>query len=104
MLHGVEADGAKMQRVFDSTGYFRDGEGLHQPQHLHVLPAAVFLQPCLQETAQRGEALRQLPAGQRCGLIQRACLLLDQRQVMQRIEDHRLAFVTALVPAITSLP
>src|SRR6266540_1482284 len=43
MLHRVEADGAKMQGVFDGVSYFRDGEGLHQPQHLHVLPAAVFL-------------------------------------------------------------
>ena len=81
-----------------ASSYFREGEGLHQPQHLHILAAAVFLQPRFQETAQRGEALRQLPAGQRCGLIQSACLLLDQRQIMQRIEDHRLAFITALVP------
>ena len=75
-----------------------EGEGLHQPQHLHVLAAAVFLQTGFQQSPQRGEALRQLPAGKRCGLIQRPRLLFDQRQVMQRIEDHRLVFITAWMP------
>jgi hypothetical protein len=35
----------------------------------------------------------QLPADQRCGLVQRADLPLQQRQVVQRVEDEVLALV-----------
>ncbi len=43
-----------------------------------------------------GEALRQLPARQRRGLVQRPGLLLQQSQIVQRIEDHIFALVAAL--------
>jgi hypothetical protein len=33
------------------------------------------------------EFLRQLPTGQQCRLIQRIALLLQQRQIVQRVED-----------------
>jgi hypothetical protein len=46
------------------------------------------------------ERSRQLPAGQRCGLIQRADLALEQRQVMQRVEDEVFPLVRAEVPGI----
>jgi len=55
----------------------------------------VLLQPGLQQPSQRGEALGQLPAGQRRSLVQRACLLFEQRQIVQWVVDHRLAFVAA---------
>ena len=54
-------------------------------------------QPRFEQSPQLREALRQLPAGQRRGLIQRTGLLLEQGQVVQRIEDDRLAFITAPV-------
>ena len=55
----------------------------------------MLLQPGLQQPSQRGEALGQLPAGQRRSLVQRACLLFEQRQIVQWVVDHRLAFVAA---------
>jgi hypothetical protein len=47
MLDRVEADGAQLQGVFDGASYFFDGEGLQQAQHLHILPAAVLVEPLL---------------------------------------------------------
>jgi hypothetical protein len=47
-----------------------------------MLCHAAFHQP-----AQRGEFLGQVPPLERCCLIQRIDLLLDQRQVIQGIED-----------------
>ena len=98
MTHRVEADRAQQQGFFDGVSYFRKGEGLHQTKHLHILAAAVLLEPGFEQTPQLREALRQLPAGQRRGLIQRPGLLFQQSQIVQRIEDHRLAFIAAFVP------
>src|SRR5271156_5446348 len=58
----------------------------------HVYPAT---HPGFQKTPQRGELLRQPPAGQRRSLVQRIDLLLDQRQVVQRLEYEVLALVGA---------
>ena len=57
-----------------------------------------LLEPGFEQTAQFGEALRQLPAGQWSGLIERPRLLFEQRQIVQRIEDHSLAFIAARMP------
>src|SRR6266851_9862807 len=78
--------------------YFLDSEGLQQSKHLHILAAAVLLEPCFEQPSQLSETLRQLPACERSRLVQRPGLLFEQGQVVQRIEDDRLAFITALVP------
>ena len=44
-----------------------------------------------------GEAVRQLPTGEWSRLVQSPRLLFEQRQIVQRIEDYRLAFIAALV-------
>src|SRR5271155_1300369 len=54
-----------------------------------------LLQPGFQQSPQGGEGLGQLPAGKRRGLVQRPCLLFEQRQIVQRVVDHRLAFIAA---------
>ena len=82
----------------DGGGHLLDPERLHQAQHLHELAFAWFAHAGLQQAAQRGELLRQLPAGQRRGLVQRVDLLLDQRQVVQRIEHEVLPLVGAGMP------
>lgn len=56
-------------------------ESLQQPQRLHVLAFALLAQPRFHQTAQFGEAFRQVPTSQRRGLIQCIQLLLQQRQV-----------------------
>ena len=86
-----------LQGIFDGVRYFREIEGLHQPQHLHILAAAMLLEPGFEQTPQFGEAVRQLPTGEWSGLVQSPRLLFEQRQIVQRIEDHRLAFIAALV-------
>ena len=80
-------------RMARSTSWHR--KRLQQTQHLHVLPLAALAQSCFQQPSQSGEALRQLPAHQRRGLIQCPCLLFQQGQIMQRIEDHVFALIAS---------
>jgi hypothetical protein len=42
MAHGIEADGAQAQGIFDGVYYFSQSEGLQQSQHLDILAAGVF--------------------------------------------------------------
>src|ERR1017187_9711075 len=97
MTHCIEADRAELQGVFDSMAYFREIEGLQQTQHLNILAAAMLLEPGFEQTPQFGEAVRQLPTGEWSRLVQSPRLLFEQRQIVQRIEDYRLAFIAALV-------
>src|SRR6266852_8172631 len=70
-------------------------EYLHQPQNLDELALALLTHSRFQKTPQRGELLRQPPAGQRRSLVERVDLLLDQRQVMQRLEYEVLPLIGA---------
>ena len=97
MPHGIEADRVQRKRLLDGGGDFFEREGLQQPQYLDVLAAGVLAQSRLQQPAQLSEALRQLPAGKRRGLVQSAALVFEQSQVVQRIVDGSFAFVAALV-------
>ena len=72
-----------------------DLERFHQAQNLHELALALLAHTRFQKTAQGRELFRQLPTGQRRGLIQRVDLTLDQRQVVQRLEHEVLALVGA---------
>ncbi len=90
--------GAACDRIADGGGHVVDPERLHQAQHLHELALALFAHAGLEQAAQRGELLRQLPTGQRGGLVERVDLLLDQRQVVQRIEHEVLPLVGAGMP------
>ena len=93
MLDGIEADGPAIDAIAHGGGDIADAERLHQPQHLHELALTLAAHPRFEQAAQGRELFRQLPAGERRGLVQRVDLLLDQREVMQRIEDEVLAFV-----------
>jgi hypothetical protein len=98
VLDGIEANRASRHRIADRSGHIVDAERLHQAQHLHELAFARFAHARFQEAAQRRELLRQLPADQRCGLVERIDLLLDQRQVVQRIEHEVFPLVGAGMP------
>ena len=95
VLHGIEADCSARNGVAHRGSDLIGAEYLHQPQNLHELALALLAHPGLQKTPQRGELLRQLPAGQRRSLVERVDLLLDQRQVVQRLEYEVLALVGA---------
>src|SRR3954453_12546679 len=95
MLHGIEPDCSARDGVAHRGRDFTNAEYFHQPQNLHELALALLAHPSLQETPQRGELFRQPPIGQWCSLIQRVDLLLDQRQVMKRLEYEVFALVGA---------
>ena len=95
MLDCIEADGTTRNRVAHGGGHILDPERLHQAQHLHELALALFAHARLQQTAECGELLRQLPIGERGCLVECIDLLLDQRQVMQRVEHEVLPLIGA---------
>jgi DNA-binding transcriptional MerR regulator len=66
----------------------RDIGGLQQTKHLHILATAVLLQPGFEQPSQSQIARGQRPAGERRGVIEGPGLLFEQRQIVQRIEEH----------------
>ena len=52
---------------------------------------------CLHQPAKGREPFGNLPSGERCRLVQGPDLALDERQVLQRVEDHVPALVRAPV-------
>ena len=98
MLDGIKADRPQLERLVHGGLDVLKPEALEQPQDLDVFPLAGLAHARLQQAAQRPECLGQLPALQRCRLVERADLLLQQRQVMQRVEDELLALIGARVP------
>jgi len=68
--HRVEADRTQPQSVCDSAANYFECEGLQQSQHLDVFAAARLAESCFQQSPQREEAVRQLPAHQRSSLVQ----------------------------------
>lgn len=70
-------------------------------RNLHILALALFAHARLEQAAQGGERLRQLPARQGRGLVERANLLLNQGKVMcvSRLAAHQHA-VYGLVPIL----
>src|SRR3546814_514985 len=77
-------------------------EALQEPQDLDVFALAggavvAGPQAGFQEAAQGGEGLGQVPLLERGGLVERADLVFEQRQVVQRIEDQVLSLIGSLV-------
>ena len=63
-------------------------EGLEQAQDLDVLPLAGLAHAGLEQATEGRELLGQHPALERSGLVEGAELLLEQRQVVQRVERY----------------
>ena len=97
VLDGIERDRPHPQSIIDGLRDFRERERFHQPKDLYELALALLAQARFHQTVQFAEAFRQLPASQRRCLIQRIRLLLQQRQVMQGVEDH-------VFPEVVPLP
>src|SRR5207249_11637867 len=94
----VESDRPQAQCVPHSDRDFDKRKRLQQSQHLHVLPPPAFPQPSFHLPPQFGELCWQLPALERRRLVQSIGLLLQQGQIVQRVEDHFLTPVTSRVP------
>ncbi len=90
MLDSIEADRAEPNGLLHGRVQVRKVEAFHEAQDLHIFPPAMLGHSAFHQAAQRREFLGQVPALERSGLIQRVDLLLDQRQVMNGIEDDVL--------------
>ena len=95
VLDGVEAHCPQLQGLLHGGMEILDAEGLEQPQHLHILASPHLQHPRLHQPAQGRELGRQVPCRQGRCLVQGVDLPLDQRKVVDRIEDHVLAVVAA---------
>jgi hypothetical protein len=97
MLDRIEADRAARQGGANGGSDILEAERFQQTQNLHELPLASLAQAGLEQPAQHAEPVGQLPARQRRRLVERTRLLLQEREVMQRVEDEVLAGVGAPV-------
>ena len=88
MLDRIVPDGPVAESVFDGAMDMDHLEGLQQAQNLDVLALALLSHPRFQQPVQGGELSGQVPAFEWGGLIQYPDLLLQQRQVVHRIEHH----------------
>ena len=104
VLDGIVADCAEPQGVLHRAVKRFEIEGLQKPQDLDVFPLAGLAHARLQQTAQGRERAGQFPAGQRRGLIQGGDLLFQQRQIVDRIEDHIIPLVRTGVPGDDPVP
>ena len=98
MLYGIKANNAALERVRYRCLNLFDRERLEQTQYLDVFSLPLFAHPRFQQATQIAEHRRQLPLVQWRCLIQRIGLLLQQRQIVQRIEDEVLVLVRARMP------
>ena len=102
MLDRIDADGTQPKGLGNRGLDVGGTESLQEAQDLDVFalsgPRSIpWAHARLQQTAERGEGLRQGPTTQRSGLVQGTDLALEQRQVMERVEDQILALVGARV-------
>ena len=93
MLDRIVADRTQAQGILHRAVKSLEFEALQKPQDLHVFPLAGLAHARLQETAQGRERIGQFPASQWRCLVQGADLVLQQSQVVDRIEDHILPVV-----------
>ena len=98
MLDGVEPDRAQAQGVLDSAADVGEPNVLEKSQHRHVLARPRLAQPSFQQPPQPAKRLGQRPPGQRCRLIERPDLALQQGQVVSRLENQRLPLIAATMP------
>src|SRR6476619_1465397 len=98
MLYGIVADRPQPERLAHGRMDVIEPKGLEQPENLDIFPLAGLAHAGLEQAMQGGERLGQVPALQWCGLVKGAGLLLEQRQIMQRVEDEVLPCIGALVP------
>ncbi len=103
MLDGVVADRAEPERILHCAVDRIEREGLEQSQNLHELPlaggaAVLAAQPGLKQPTQGCECLGQVPALKWRRLVQGANLLLQQSEVVQRVEDEVGGLVGPTVP------
>ncbi len=88
LLDRVETDRAEPDRVERRRGDHGFGKDLHQPQRLDELAFAAIAHPPFKEPPQMLERFRKCPILQGSRLVQGAGLLLEERQIVLRVEDE----------------
>jgi len=102
VLDRIEADRPQPEGLADGGLDLAEREALQETQDLDVLALAggtviPGAHTGLQETPQGGEGLGQIPAPERGRLVERADFALDERQVVQGIEDQILTLIGSFV-------
>ncbi len=102
MLDRIEADRPQPEGLAHGGLDLAEREALQETQDLDVLALAggtviPGAHTGLQETPQGGEGLGQIPAPERGCLVEGADLALDERQVVQGIEDQVLTLIGSSV-------
>ena len=77
MLHCIEADHAAVDGIAHAGRDIADREHFQQPQHLDELAFALLAHARLEQAADRGECLGQVPASQRRRLVEGADIVLQ---------------------------
>ena len=95
MLHGVEADGAQPHRIPDGGTDFFQTKVFEEPQDLDILAGTGLPHSCLEQPPEVNKLLGQLPAFERCCLLECSGLAFQQRQIMQWMEDQLIAAMNA---------
>ena len=98
LLDRIEADGAEPDRVERGRGDERLGKDLYQPQRLDELAFAAIAHAGFQEPPQMLERFRKCPVLQGSRLIERAGLLLEERQIVLRVKDELTTAIEARMP------
>ena len=73
----IEGEGSETQRMFDSVSHVSWIEHFHEAQDLNVLPLTLGTGASFEQPSQAIELLRQIPALQRCRLIERTGFLFQ---------------------------
>ena len=97
VLDGVKADHAQAKGLTHTGVNLLEAERLEEAKHLDVLAPSGACHARLEQAPEGGEVFGQLPARKRRRLVEGAGLVLDERQVMEWIEDELLALVGACV-------
>jgi hypothetical protein len=98
LLDRIEADRAEPDRVERGRGDERLGKDLDQPQRLDELAFAAIAHAGFQEPPQMLERFRKCPTLQGSRLVQGAGLLLEERQIVLRVEDELATTIDARMP------
>ena len=70
MLYGIVADRPQPERLAHSRMNVIEPEGLEQSENLNIFPLAGLAHAGFEQAMQGGERLGQVPALQRCGLVE----------------------------------
>ena len=86
---------AQPHRIPDGGTDFFQTKVFEEPQDLDILAGTGLPHSCLEQPPEVNKLLGQLPAFERCCLLECSGLAFQQRQIMQWMEDQLIAAMNA---------